>query len=369
LPSNGTAASTLTIFAGGFATSGNVTVTATSGSLTHSVTVKFAVVSRNPDFTITANPGNQILQPGSSANSTLILTSINGFNGTISLTTPLVPCFTYCWFINPGTVNLTPGGTASSTLTFTTTPQIQPGNYSITVSAIANGGSPSHSVTVFFSVLPASTSQDFTISASPTNITITAGSTGTSTVNVTSINNFAGTVFLTATVSSSGPTTNLNPANMTLRGGGTASSILTVSTTASTPAGFYIVTVTGNSPSIGKSHSFQVGVTVTNPTPPDFTITASPTSRSVSRSSTTSFTITITGKNGFNGTITLTTSISPIVRNGPTITLPSTVGPYSNSTLTVSAVHKTPLGSYTITITAISGSLTHSVTVTVTVTR
>src|SRR5207302_4914952 len=132
---NGTATSTLTIFAGGFATSGNVTVTATSGSLTHSVTVKFAVVSRSPDFTISANPSNQIVHAGSSANSTLILTSINGFNGTISLTTPLVPCSTYCWFINPGTVKLTPGGTATSTLTFTTTPQIQPGNYSITVSA------------------------------------------------------------------------------------------------------------------------------------------------------------------------------------------------------------------------------------------
>jgi hypothetical protein len=324
-------------------------------------------------------------------------------------------------------------------------------------------------VTVFFSVVPASTSQDFTISASPTNVTITAGSTGTSTLNVTSINNFAGTVFLTATVSSSGPTTNLNPANITLSGGGTANSILTVSTTASTPAGFYIVTVTGNSPSIGKSHSFQVGVTVTNPTPPDFkisanpihvvvqansngfstititglngfsstvsltlsstpglvanisphnitgsgsatltvsaavagnytsiitgtsgslshsatvfvnitapqpppdfTITAGPTSQSVSRGSTTSFTITITGKNGFNGTVTLTATVSPVVRNGPTITLPSTVGPFSNSTLTVSTVHKTPLGSYTITIMATSGSLTHSVTVTVTVTR
>ncbi len=110
-----------------------------------------------------------------------------------------------------------------------------------------------------------------------------------------------------------------------------------------------------------------VGVTVS--AAPNFTITATPTSQTIRRSSSAIYTIIITGTNGFNGTVHLATTTSPIVRNGPTISLPSRVGPYSNSTLTVSTLHSTPVGTYTITVTATSGSITHAVTITVVVTR
>ena len=101
----------------------------------------------------------------------------------------------------------------------------------------------------------------------------------------------------------------------------------------------------------------------------DFTITATPTSQTIRKGSSAVFSIAITGTNGFNGTVHLATITSPIVRNGPTISLPSIMGPYSNSTLTVSTLHSTPVGTYTITVTATSGSITHAVTITVVVTR
>jgi hypothetical protein len=102
---------------------------------------------------------------------------------------------------------------------------------------------------------------------------------------------------------------------------------------------------------------------------PNFTITATPTSQTIKRGSSAIFTITITGTNGFNGTVHLATTISPVVKNGPTISLPSTVGPESNSTLTVSTAHSTPIGTYTITVTATSGSITHTVTISIIVTK
>jgi hypothetical protein len=102
---------------------------------------------------------------------------------------------------------------------------------------------------------------------------------------------------------------------------------------------------------------------------PDFSISATPTTQTISKGASATFTITITGTNGFNGTVTLSTTISPLVKNGPKISVPTTVGPYSNSTLTVSTTHPTPVGTYTITVTATSGSITHKITITVIVTK
>src|SRR5207237_10616566 len=101
---------------------------------------------------------------------------------------------------------------------------------------------------------------------------------------------------------------------------------------------------------------------------PDFTITLSPSSQTVRKGSTTTFTIQVTGTNGFNNTVNLSATISPVTRHGPATSLPSSVGPYSASTLTVSTTRNTQLGTYTITVTATSGSLTHTSTVTLTVT-
>jgi uncharacterized membrane protein len=159
----------------------------------------------------------------------------------------------------------------------------------------------------------------------------------------------------------------LNPANVTLVSGGTANSILTVFTTNGTGLGTYQVTVTGFSP--GLSRSVTLAVTVTSPPPPpDFSITVSPTNQTIHRGSTATYTITVMGMNGFNGTVTLSGTISPVNRHGPALSLPSTVGPYSTSTLTVATGHNTPQGIYTITVKATSGSLVHTFTITLNVT-
>jgi cyclophilin family peptidyl-prolyl cis-trans isomerase len=85
---------------------------------------------------------------------------------------------------------------------------------------------------------------DFAIAA-PTGVTIHAGSPISSRVNVTAVNNFGGTVQLSATASA-GLTTTISPANVT--GSGVAT--LTVSATAN---GTYTVTVTGTSGALKHS--------------------------------------------------------------------------------------------------------------------
>ncbi len=139
-------------------------------------------------------------------------------------------------------------------------------------------------------------------------------------------------------------------------GGGTISTsgLFTAGSTAGGP-----FTVTAASGSVSGTAS----VTVTSP-PPDFSLSASPTSQSVPQGSAASYTVTITGLNGFNGSVTLSATGQP---SGSTATFtpnPAT----TTSTLTVQTV-KGVRGTFTLTITGVSGSLQHSTTAKLTVTK
>ena len=105
---------------------------------------------------------------------------------------------------------------------------------------------------------------------------------------------------------------------------------------------------------------------------PDFTATVSPASLTVPRESSAKSTITLTGQNGFTGTVTLSLSVAPSINQGPSATLASatvnlSAGGSASITLTVSAKGSTPSGTYTVRITASSGALSHTVSVPISV--
>ncbi len=97
----------------------------------------------------------------------------------------------------------------------------------------------------------------------------------------------------------------------------------------------------------------------------DFSITAAPSSQTVSAGSGTSYTVSITGSGGFNGTVGLSVTGLPV---GATATFnPSLVTNAGSSTLTVNTSSSTAGGSYPLTVTGSSGSLTHNTPVTLVV--
>src|SRR2546425_2688658 len=188
---------------------------------------------------------------------------------------------------------------------------------------------------------------DYGVSSSPSSLTILQGANANSTVSITSLNNFAGSVTLSSAPppSWSPPFFSINP--VTISSGMASTSKLTIYVPLGTSPGPYSVTVTARN-STTFSHLMTVAVTVPAP---DFTITPGPTSLTINSGSSGISTLTVTGSNGFSGTVTLVTSVpsgSATTMLSSTSVMLSPTATSATSTLTVSSA----LGAFNVTITA-----------------
>jgi hypothetical protein len=102
------------------------------------------------------------------------------------------------------------------------------------------------------------TAADFAIAASPTALTVTAGTTGASTITTTISGSFNSAVALSASGLPAGATATFNSTSIAAPGSG--SSTLTISVGASTAPGTYSVSVNGSGG--GTTHSATINLTV-----------------------------------------------------------------------------------------------------------
>jgi hypothetical protein len=139
-------------------------------------------------------------------------------------------------------------------------------------------------------------------------------------------------------------------------------STLTVTSSASsTPAGTYTLTISGAGG--GLSSSATVTLIVNTPVTPDFTLSASPLSQTVTVGDSTSYAVSVGAVNGFTGAVALSTGSLPA---GVTASFnPASVATSGSSTLNISTSSAAASGN--ITITGTSGSLSHNTTVQLTV--
>jgi subtilisin-like proprotein convertase family protein len=99
---------------------------------------------------------------------------------------------------------------------------------------------------------------------------------------------------------------------------------------------------------------------------PDFTLSASPASQTVTQGGSTSYTATVASVNGFSAATTLSVSGLPAGATASFAPNPVTppAGGSAGSTLSVTTAASTPAASYPLTITGTSGALSHSTSVT-----
>jgi hypothetical protein len=181
---------------------------------------------------------------------------------------------------------------------------------------------------------------------------VVQGSGTSYTVTVAAQNGFTGTVNLGA---SFGPGISGTFNTSTLLGGGT--STLSVTTVAGAPIGSSSIMITGTGDTL--THSTSTTLVITGP--PDFTISASPASQTVTQGNSTTYTVTVTGQNGFSGSVSLGTSG---LGGGATGSFnPASVTGSGTSTLTVTTTSTAALGPLTVVITGTSGSLSHGASV------
>ena len=199
------------------------------------------------NYAISANPTGLTINVGSSSISTITLSSQYAFAGTVNLSATVSPSGPSA-SPNPASITLASGGSGTSTLTVSTTSSTSTGSYSITVNATQ--GTRWHVAIVTVNVV------DFVVSASPADFDVHNGSTGSSTITISPINGFTGTVSLTVTMTpSSGPTASLSPSTVTVSGcAGTS----TLSIRANGTPGLYNFNVVATSGSL--SHSLLVQV-------------------------------------------------------------------------------------------------------------
>jgi hypothetical protein len=186
-------------------------------------------------FTISASPSSLNIAQGHQGTSTITTAISGGFSSAITLSVSGVPTGT--------TVSFSPNpipapGSGNSTMTITVGANTPPGTYPLTVNG--SGGGSQQNTTVMLTVPPGT---GFTVSTSPSSLTVLQQTQGTSTITVTVSGGFNYPVSLSASGMPTGTTVTFNPATLPAPGSGTSTMTITVGNTLQ---GTYPITVTGS---------------------------------------------------------------------------------------------------------------------------
>ncbi|MBO0799261.1 MAG: xyloglucanase, partial [Blastocatellia bacterium] len=121
-----------------------------------------------------------------------------------------------------------------------------------------------------------STPPDFKLAASPANLTVNRGASGSSSLTITRSDGFTDSVTFSASGLPSGVSASFNPASTTGN-----SATLTITASGSAATGPTTITVTGAGG--GLTHTATISLTVNAPPPPDFALTADPPDGTINR--------------------------------------------------------------------------------------
>lgn len=209
-------------------------------------------------FLVSTDPSTLSISQGHSANTTVTVTSMYGYSGTVALSVYYVSGGSLSSSFTPVNVNVPSNGKAKSILTITTASTSQVGNYTVAVIGQQQKKNAASLLTVH--VL---SSRDFMITTTPSTVTNAPGTSNTVTVILSSLNGYNGTINLQATVPFGYITITGGQTPISLQNVQVAISSLTIKTSIDTPFGTYYITVTGLAG--GVSHSAMITLVVADP--------------------------------------------------------------------------------------------------------
>jgi hypothetical protein len=280
-------------------------------------------VNAPPQVRLYAAQNARTVNAGQSATYTIDLIR-TAFSGSVTLGTSALPAGVTASF-SPSAAT---GNTATLTVTTTGTAPGGPLNFYVT------GGATGVTIERLPLTLNVIAPSSVVLSASTTTRTITAGQSTTFPIALTR-SNFTAAVTLGVTGFGSGVSASFSPGAPT----GTSSTLSL--TTGAGSAGNYTLTITGTAAGV-TILPITVQLIVLAPT--GVTLTAAPTSATISQTQTASYTVTINRSN-FTGAVTLAAAAVP---GGATITFnpPSTTG--NTVTVTIATTSQTSSGSFDI---------------------
>jgi subtilase family serine protease len=205
-----------------------------------------------------------------------------------------------------------------------------------------------------------SSSPAFTVSSSPSAVSIQQGGNGSSTIATSISGGFNSAISLSVSGEPSGVTATLNPASIAAPGSG--SSTLSIAVGSAVATGTYTLTVTATGG--GITHTTAVSLTVTAPGSGSFTISVSPSSGYLDRGRSGYATVTTAVSGGFNSAISFSATGVPA---GVTSSFsPSSIAaPGSGTTdFNLSVARNATRGTYSITIKGTGGGQSHSTVLT-----
>ena len=299
-----------------------------------------------PSFTLSDSTSALSIAQGSSGTDTITVNDEGGFTGSVTLAATGLPSGVTATFgTNPAT--------GSSVVTLTASASAPQGSAVVTITGTSGALTPA--TTTISLTVSAKPIAGFTLAPSPSSLSVTQGSTGTSAITVTDTGGFTGSVTFTASGLPSGVTASFSPASST------SSSVLTLTASSTATTGPATVTVTGTSGT--TTATTTITLTVSAKPIAGFTLSSSPASLTVKQGSSGTDTITVTDTGGFTGSIAFTASGLP---SGVTASF-SPASSTSSSVLTLTASGTATVGSSTVTITGTSGTTTATATIALTV--
>ncbi|HZZ41161.1 MAG TPA: S53 family peptidase [Acidobacteriaceae bacterium] len=216
------------------ATTGYDLVTGWGSPTTSLISALLGSSTTQPGFSLSASPGSVSVVQGSEGSTTITSSVTGGFSSAIALSASGQPSGLTIGF-SPTSIT----GAGNSSMSLTVSSSTTPGTYTITVKGTS--GSTVETTTVSLTVT--SSTAGFSVSASPTSISIARRSSGQVTITTATTGGFDSAIALSASGQGSANSVGFSPSSIT----GAGSSTMTITVGRNASPGNHTITVTATS--------------------------------------------------------------------------------------------------------------------------